>query len=136
MPMRDYLRKNVCAKLTVTQETDNLGGVKITESVGAAFDGLLVKKNLSEKIIGADRTVKVGTYNLFVGINESLAKDDKLRYTDLDGSFTYVKLITDAIFNEPRSGQTYWKTFECEIYRPTASVNEDEESNEGGNANA
>lgn len=130
MPMGNYFRKNACAKLTATQVGDNLGGIIISETVGTSFDGLLVKKNLGETVIGADRTVKVGTYNLFVGINESLAKDDKVRYTDLDGSFTYVKLITDAIFNEPRSGQTYWKTYECEIYKPTSSVSE------GGNVNA
>lgn len=119
MPMRNYFRKNACSKLIVAQTTNRLGGVDTEEVLGEPFDGLLVKKNLGEVVIGADRTVKVGAYNLHVGINENLAKDDKIRYTDLDGSFTYVKLVTDAIFNEPRSGQTDWKTYEVEVYQPT-----------------
>ena len=120
MPMRDYFRKNACSKIIQVQTTNRLGGVEISETFGEGFDGLLVKKNLGETITGADRTVKVGAYNLHVNANQSLAKDDKIRYTDLDGSFTYVKLVTDAIFNEPRSGQTDWKTYECEVYHPVS----------------
>lgn len=118
MAMRDYFRKNACSKIIQTHTQNSLGGVDTAETIGTAFDGLLVKKNLSETVVGTDRTIKLGSYNLHVDVNQSLAKDDKIRYTDLDGSFTYVNLVTDAIFNEPRSGQTDWKTYECEVYHP------------------
>ena len=122
--MTDYFKKSACQKIVPTATMTAYGNAKITESYGAAFDGLLVKTSTGEKTVGAKSGQESNTYNLFVPIGVELVKDDKLRYTYIDGRSVFLRLTSNAIINDERSGQTDWKTYTAATYTPTDSLTE------------
>ena len=123
MAMTDYFKKEACQKVVQTKTANAYGNYTVTDAVtGAKFDGLLVKRAISEDTVGAQRTSVDNKYNLFVYDSTALVKDDKVCFTYRDGRKAYLRLTSDAILNDERSGQTAWKTYECETYEPTGSV--------------
>ena len=124
MAMTDYFKKNACDKITQTSTTTAHGNINVVDSIvtGASFDGLLVRRSLSEATIGADRTSPSNAYNLFVYSDTALSKDDKVRYTYANGDKVFIRLTSSAILNDEASGQTAWKTYEAETYEPTGGL--------------
>lgn len=124
MAMTDYFKHNACEKITQTNTANAHGNYTVVDSIatGSAFDGLLVRRSLSEVAVGADRTMPSNAYNLFVYADAVLSKDDKVRYTYANGDKVYIRLTSSAILNDEASGQTAWKTYEAESYEPTGGL--------------
>ena len=116
MAMTDYFKKNACTKIVQTETVNSHGNKTVKDTLGSSFDGLLVKRALSETTAGARRDRTKDTYNLFVRSDAALAKSDKVRYTYNNGQSVYIRLTSNAILNEDFSGQTQWKTYEAETY--------------------
>lgn len=118
MAMEDYFQK--CNKLIVIKYDDGMGGVKILhEKVdGNSFMGLAVRRSNSEQIIGSLRGYETEMFNFHCDASVKLEKDDKVRYTDVDGSYKYLRLTSSQILNTPLSNQTGWKTYTAETYLP------------------
>lgn len=118
MAMSDFFRD--CNKLTVITARDSMGGIKIIEErvEPTSFGGLAVNRGNSEQIIGAKRGYDTESFNFHCDANVALDKDDKIRYTDEEGNYKYLRLTSGAVLNTPRSSQSYWKTYRAETYLP------------------
>jgi len=95
MPISNGLLIETFYPQTLTETSDNQGGVTSAYTDGTAFRGRLSSLPVAERM-SADKLTVYASHKLFCGYNSSLSEDDRIRNSDSTRYFSIKGIVNPS----------------------------------------